>query len=445
MGRINFNLFEENERLLYEYRSLYHIEQYIPELFPNSVIEKLQTLRRINLIVKQEQGVAEELMNSSGILMMGHFQRPERNGREALYNKLNNLLSEDGQGLIAWSNITFNLKQREDLLRFLNFIIQTDVPLKPIGYILAQKLKEDIFWEEYRSSRSRNVGQAVSFVDSSKDILKPILTTNEEIQTLQEKWKTFRLDHAHWLSAEKRETMDGFSEENIFRCLNLIQKKKIARISGKEYYPIRVYVRNSGWLYRRRIPYLVARSKDDNTVVLLRLDQHTLVKSGEEFTESSWVSKQEIVKKLKKTKSKISGAYFYDENEYIRGKFGLTAKDIIQPSENKISIDLPYQTLKESIYRVKFKKNISIDEVELELLMRSCGEFVHFDKSIDIDSSWDSADHWKKHNAYDNTFENGSVDAEIGLANESNSWDEIHAFFTCINLAKKQGQKRIGR
>ena len=88
-----FNLFNGNERMFYEYLALYHIDQYIPELFPDNVVKQLQTLRRIRLVVKR--GVDEESLNSSGaLLMMGEFQRPEGKDKEELFDELNKSLQD---------------------------------------------------------------------------------------------------------------------------------------------------------------------------------------------------------------------------------------------------------------------------------------------------------------------------------------------------------------
>lgn len=427
-----FNLFNENERMFYEYLALYHVDQYIPELFPDNVVKTLQKLRRIRLVVKR--GVDEESLNSSGaLLMMGEFRRPEGKDKKDLFDELNESLQDScsDDSFVAWSSITSDATQRENLLRFLEFVVQTDIPMKSIGYILMQKLQQYIFWERYRSRWSSS-GSAVTWTEEI-----PTHIAWDEVPKIRANWEKFQLEHAHWISTQKKESLDGFAQENIFRCLKLIHQRRMAKIGDTEYSPIRIWIDNVGWLYRKKIPYLVARpiNKPDK-FELFRLDQHVFVEKGDKPKNESvgWVDEQAI--QVSENKN-ISGIYFYYKDLYIGGKLELDGRDFKKAEEMELpTITFPYHALTdgEIIQKVRFEKNsLSISEVERKLLMRSCGEFVRFDDAPK--NEWDSAKAWEKEHPYDTSFVNGEVNAEIGLASATASLDSICAPISCIYLS----------
>lgn len=430
-----FNLFNGNERMFYEYLALYHIDQYIPELFPDNVVKQLQTLRRIRLVVKR--GVDEESLNSSGaLLMMGEFQRPEGKDKKELFDELNESLQDScsDDSFVAWSSITSDATQRENLLRFLEFVVQTDIPMKPIGYILMQKLQQYIFWERYRNSRRLSS----STVTWREEI--PTHIAWDDVPKIRANWEKFQLEHAHWISTQKKESLDGFAQENIFRCLKLISQHRTAKVSGKEYSPIRVWIRDAGWIYRKKIPYLVARPTDDSTkFALFRLDQHGFVEKGTSAYDAStdWVSEKNVLKELGKSEeNQISGTYFYHGDPYIRGKLRLHGS--IDAEETTLTIDLPYQNSQNGIQQAKFAKKLQdhpfLSEVERKLFIRSCGEFVRFEDSLP-EEDWKSAEAWEKEHPYDTSFGDGEVNAEIGLASATASLDSICAPISCMYLA----------
>ncbi len=430
-----FNLFNGNERMFYEYLALYHIDQYIPELFPDNVVKQLQALRRIRLVVKR--GVDEESLNSSGaLLMMGEFQRPEGKDKKELFDELNESLQDsrpDGS-LIAWSRITSDATQRENLLQFLDFVVQTDIPMKPIGYILMQKLQQYIFWERYRNSR-RSSASTVTWAEEN-----PTHIAWDDVPEIRADWEKFQLEHAHWISTQKKESLDGFAQENIFRCLKLISQRRTVKIGDKEYFPIRIWIRDAGWIYRKRIPYLVARPTDDfKEFELFRLDQHVFVEEGTSAYDASadWVSEKDM--KLGKSEEKeISGTYFYRGDPYIlRGKLRL--HESIDAKEIALPIKLPYQSSQKGILQADFTKKLQkhpfLSEVERKLFIRSCGEFVRFDDDVPPEKGWKSAEAWEKEHPYDTSFNNSEVNAEIGLASTTDSLDNICAPISCMYLA----------
>lgn len=430
-----FNLFNGNERMFYEYLALYHIDQYIPELFPDNVVKQLQTLRRIRLVVKR--GVDEESLNSSGaLLMMGEFQRPEGKDKKELFDELNESLQDScsDDSFVAWSSITSDATQRENLLRFLEFVVQTDIPMKPIGYILMQKLQQYIFWERYRNSRRLSS----STVTWREEI--PTHIAWDDVPKIRANWEKFQLEHAHWISTQKKESLDGFAQENIFRCLKLISQHRTAKIGNTEYSPIRVWIRDAGWIYRKKIPYLVARPTDDSTkFALFRLDQHDFVEKGISAYDAStdWVSEKNVLKELGKSEeNQISGTYFYHGDPYIRGKLRLHGS--IDAEETTLTIELPYQSSQNGIQQAKFAKKLQdhpfLSEVERKLFIRSCGEFVRFEDSLP-EEDWKSAEAWEKEHPYDTSFGDGEVNAEIGLASATASLDSICAPISCMYLA----------
>lgn len=437
-----FNLFNGNERMFYEYLALYHIDQYIPELFPDNVVKQLQTLRRIRLVVKR--GVDEESLNSSGaLLMMGEFQRPEGKDKKELFDELNESLQDScsDDSFVAWSSITSDATQRENLLRFLEFVVQTDIPMKPIGYILMQKLQQYIFWERYRNSRRLSS----STVTWREEI--PTHIAWDDVPKIRANWEKFQLEHAHWISTQKKESLDGFAQENIFRCLKLISQHRTAKIGNTEYSPIRVWIRDAGWIYRKKIPYLVARPTDDSTkFALFRLDQHDFVEKGDAFKKLSpedWVEQQDIREKLGVSgNSDISGTYFYHGDPYIFEKLGLPAcangKNVDQ-----LPIELPYQNSQNGILQAEFTKKLQdhpfLSEVERKLFIRSCGEFVRFGDAP-LEKGWKSAEAWEEEHPYDTLFNNGEVNAEIGLASTIDSLDNICAPISCMYLAPASGE-----
>lgn len=432
-----FNLFNGNERMFYEYLALYHIDQYIPELFPDNVVEKLQALRRIRLVVKR--GVDEESLNSSGaLLMMGEFQRPEGKDKKVLFDELNESLQDsrpDGS-LIAWSRITSDATQRENLLQFLDFVVQTDIPMKPIGYILMQKLQQYIFWERYRSQWSSS-GSVVTWREEI-----PTHIAWDDVPEIRADWEKFQLEHAHWISTQKKESLDGFTQENIFRCLKLICQGRTVKIRDKEYFPIRIWIRDAGWIYRKRIPYLVARPTDaSKKFELFRLDQHDFVEKGDAFKKLSpedWVEQQDIRERLGVSGNRdISGTYFYHGDPYIFEKLGLPACNNGK-NVDQLPIELPYQSSQAGILQAEFTKKLQdhpfLSEVERKLFIRSCGEFVRFGDAPP-EEGWKSAEAWEKEHPYDTSFNNSEVNAEIGLASTTDSLDNICAPISCIYLA----------
>lgn len=421
--------------MFYEYLALYHIDQYIPELFPDNVVKQLQTLRRIRLVVKR--GVDEESLNSSGaLLMMGEFQRPEGKDKKDLFDELNESLQDScsDDSLVAWSSITSDATQRENLLRFLEFVVQTDIPMKPIGYILMQKLQQYIFWERYRS-RWNSSGSAVAWREEI-----PTHIAWDDVPKIRANWEKFQLEHAHWISTQKKESLDGFAQENIFRCLKLISQHGTAKIGNTEYSPIRIWIRDAGWIYRKKIPYLVARPTDDSTkFALFRLDQHGFVEKGTSAYDAStdWVSEKNVLKELGKSEeNQISGTYFYHGDPYIRGKLRLHGS--IDAEETTLTIELPYQSSQNGIRQAKFAKKLQdhpfLSEVERKLFIRSCGEFVRFEDSLP-EEDWKSAEAWEKEHPYDTSFGDGEVNAEIGLASATASLDSICAPISCMYLA----------
>lgn len=437
-----FNLFNGNERMFYEYLALYHIDQYIPELFPDNVVKQLQTLRRIRLVVKR--GVDEESLNSSGaLLMMGEFQRPEGKDKEELFDELNKSLQDScsDDSFVAWSSITSDATQRENLLRFLEFVVQTDIPMKSIGYILMQKLQQYIFWERYRSRWSSS-GSAVTWTEEI-----PTHIAWDDVPQIRDDWEKFQLEHAHWISTQKKESLDGFAQENIFRCLKLISQHRTAKIGNTKYSPIRVWIRDAGWIYRKKIPYLVARPIDDYTkFALFRLDQHVFVEKGTlvEEVSADWVSNRDISNKLGKSEEEqISGTCFYHGDPYIlRGKLRLHGKHgSINAKEIDLPIVLPYQSSQHGIQQAKFAKKLQdhpfLSEVERKLFIRSCGEFVRFEDSLP-EEDWKSAEAWGKEHPYDTSFGDGEVNAEIGLASATASLDSICAPISCMYLSDKR-------
>lgn len=435
-----FNLFNGNERMFYEYLALYHIDQYIPELFPDNVVKQLQTLRRIRLVVKR--GVDEESLNSSGaLLMMGEFQRPEGKDKEELFDELNKSLQDScsDDSFVAWSSITSDATQRENLLRFLEFVVQTDIPMKSIGYILMQKLQQYIFWERYRSRWSSS-GSAVTWTEEI-----PTHIAWDEVPKIRANWEKFQLEHAHWISTQKKESLDGFAQENIFRCLKLISQHRTAKIGNTEYSPIRVWIRDAGWIYRKRIPYLVARPTDDpKKFELIRLDQHDFVEKGDAFEKLSpedWVDKQDIRRELGVSGNRdISGTYFYHGDPYICEKLGLSACNNGK-NVDQLPIELPYQSSQNGILQAEFTKKLQehpfLSEVERKLFIRSCGEFVRFEDSLP-EEDWKSAEAWEKEHPYDTSFGDGEVNAEIGLASATASLDSICAPISCMYLSDKR-------
>lgn len=435
-----FNLFNGNERMFYEYLALYHIDQYIPELFPDNVVKQLQTLRRIRLVVKR--GVDEESLNSSGaLLMMGEFQRPEGKDKEELFDELNKSLQDScsDDSFVAWSSITSDATQRENLLRFLEFVVQTDIPMKSIGYILMQKLQQYIFWERYRSRWSSS-GSAVTWTEEI-----PTHIAWDDVPQIRDDWEKFQLEHAHWISTQKKESLDGFAQENIFRCLKLISQHITAKIGNTEYSPIRVWIRDAGWIYRKRIPYLVARPTDDpKKFELIRLDQHDFVEKGDAFEKLSpedWVDKQDIRRELGVSGNRdISGIYFYHGDPYICEKLGLSACNNGK-NVDQLPIELPYQSSQNGILQAEFTKKLQehpfLSEVERKLFIRSCGEFVRFEDSLP-EEDWKSAEAWEKEHPYDTSFGDGEVNAEIGLASATASLDSICAPISCMYLSDKR-------
>ena len=434
-----FNLFNGNERMFYEYLALYHIDQYIPELFPDNVVKQLQALRRIRLVVKR--GVDEESLNSSGaLLMMGEFQRPEGKDKKELFDELNESLQDshpDGS-LIAWSRITSDATQRENLLQFLDFVVQTDIPMKPIGYILMQKLQQYIFWERYRNSR-RSSASTVTWAEEN-----PTHIAWDDVPKIRADWEKFQLEHAHWISTQKKESLDGFAQENIFRCLKLISQRRKVKIRNKEYIPIRIWIRDAGWIYRKRIPYLVARPIDaPKKFELIRLDQHDFVEKGDTFEKLSpedWVDKQDIRRELGVSGNRdISGTYFYHGDPYICEKLGLPACNNGK-NVDQLPIELPYQSSQNGILQAEFTKKLQehpfLSEVERKLFIRSCGEFVRFG-DVPPERGWKSAEAWEKENPYDTSFGNSEVNAEIGLASATASLDSICAPISCMYLSDK--------
>lgn len=424
MPKIQVNLFSENEYDFYQYRIRYHVEQYIPELFPKKSGDELRThignIGKIAGVVKRIGDIGA-LDSSGALIMAAGVKRPdETSKREAQYKSLNDPDRSDEVRDNTCSLEDIADGTEKQLMQFVNFALQTNVPMKPLGYIFLRKLEQYSFWKTWEGT----------------DEIPP--SQFEDVLTAWSAFKRYRVD---WISTQRKESLDGFAQENIFRCLNLIYQGRTAKIGDREYIPVRVWIDNVGWLYRRKIPYLVARPINNlGEFELFRLDQHVFVEKGTlvEEVSAGWVSEKDISNKLGRSEKKeISGTYFYHEDPYICGKLGLDDCDCTNVNEmGGPTITFPYHTLTdgETIQKVGFKKEfLSISEVERKLLMRSCGEFVQFDDAPT--NNWDSAKEWEESNL-SIPARAGSQDKEIGLINpQYTSFDAICAPFSCIQLA----------
>ena len=425
MPKIQVNLFSENEYDFYQYRIRYHVEQYIPELFPKKSGDELRThignIGKIAGVVKRIGDIGT-LDSSGALIMTAGVKRPDEPlKRKAQYEGLNDPSRSNEVRDNTCSLDTITEGTEKQLMQFVNFALQTDVPMKPLGYIFLRKLEQYSFWKTWEE----NEIPPSQFGD--------VLTA----------WSAFKQYRVDWISTQRKDSLDGFAQENIFRCLKLIHQERKAKIGDTEYFPIRIWVDNVGWLYRRKIPYLVARPiNNPDEFKLFRLDQHVFVEKGNKSKNApvSWVDEQEIQEKLGAAENKnISGIYFYHKDLYIGGKLKLDSHDF-KNAEGMESptITFPYHTLKngETFQKVRFEKNsLSISEVERKLLMRSCGEFVQFDDAPT--NNWDSAKEWEKSNPVIPASA-GSLDKVIGLINPKyTSFDAIGAPFSCIELATK--------
>lgn len=425
MPKIQVNLFSENEYDFYQYRIRYHVEQYIPELFPKKSGDELRThignIGKIAGVVKRIGDIGT-LDSSGALIMTAGVKRPDEiSKRETQYKSLNDPNRSDEVQGNTCSLDTIADGTEKQLMQFVNFALQTDVPMKPLGYIFLRKLEQYSFWKTWEG-----------------DEIPP-----SQFGDVLTAWSAFKQYRVDWISTQRKESLDGFAQENIFRCLKLISQHRTAKIENTEYFPIRIWVDNVGWLYRRKIPYLVARPINNlDEFELFRLDQHVFVEKGNKPKNApvSWVDEQEIQEKLGDSENKnISGIYFYHKDLYIGGKLELDSRDF-KNAEGMESptITFPYHTLKngEIFQKVRFEKNsLSISEVERKLLMRSCGEFIQFDDAPT--NKWDSAKEWEESNP-SLPARSGSLDKVIGLINPKyTSFDAIGALFSCIELATK--------
>lgn len=423
MPKIQVNLFSENEYDFYQYRIRYHVEQYIPELFPKKSGDELRThignIGKIAGVVKRIGDIGT-LDSSGALIMTAGVKRPDEIlKRETQYKSLNDPNRSDEVQGNTCSLDTIADGTEKQLMQFVNFVLQTDVPMKPLGYIFLRKLEQYSFWKTWEG-----------------DEIPP-----SQFGDVLTAWSAFKQYRVDWISTQRKESLDGFAQENIFRCLKLISQHRTTKIENTEYFPIRIWIDDVGWLYRRKIPYLVARPINNlDEFELFRLDQHVFVEKGNKPKNASvsWVDEQAIQERLGVSENKnISGAYFYHGDPYIRGKLGLDDCDCTNVNEmGGLTITFPYQILTdgETIQKVGFKKEfLSISEVERKLLMRSCGEFVQFDDAPT--NKWDSAKEWEESKPSIPACA-GSPDKEIGLINPKyTSFDAICAPFSCIQLA----------
>ena len=425
MPKIQVNLFSENEYDFYQYRIRYHVEQYIPELFPKKSGDELRihigNIGKIAGVVKRIGDIGT-LDSSGALIMAAGVKRPDEPlKRKAQYEGLNDPSRSNEVRDNTCSLDTITDGTEKQLMQFVNFALQTDVPMKPLGYIFLRKLEQYSFWKTWEG-----------------DEIPP-----SQFGDVLTAWSVFKQYRVDWISTQRKESLDGFTQENIFRCLKLIHQGRKAKIRDTEYFPIRIWIDNVGWLYRRKIPYLVARPINNlDEFELFRLDQHVFVEKGNKSKNApvSWVDEQEIQERLGVSENKnISGIYFYHKDLYIGGKLELDSRDFKNAEGMELpTITFPYHALKngEIFQKVKFEKNsLSISEVERKLLMRSCGEFVQFADAPT--NKWDSAKEWEESNP-SLPARSGSLDKVIGLINPKyTSFDAIGALFSCIELATK--------
>lgn len=462
MAKNTLDLFQKDEYDFYQLCVRYNIMQYIPELFQTEGKDADQLRKKINRVGKVQAiankiGIAgDTTINAGSLLMLNGLQRDFGKEGRSIYMKLNAKILEWEQvknkltntmqrpasvyknnGYFSWGrDLKITLNNEQSLLNFLNLIVQTDIALKPLGYILARKLEQYIFWKNINWEELQIEGDTIP---------------EEKFGRIQKQWERFKQQRTRWITAERAESMDGFAQENIFRCLHAIQKQKKIWLRGKSWLPVRVWIQKGGWLYRGSIPYLAARCEEDMAVSLQRLDTADFAVIDKKMTHiPEWISQDEIRKSLFQQGESIcmKGTYFYTKDqkgEYIRGKLGLN-DDMVQKEELKEGVPdrLPYTSSDTEICGRHFcAENEEINPVEYCLLMRSCGEFARFEALAGgpNDLSWKSTEEWKKLQFVPQSNETASEDrkrsTENGIINSFVSFDSICTAFSCMRLAEQ--------
>lgn len=464
MAKNTLDLFQKDEYDFYQLCVRYNIMQYIPELFQTERKDADQLRKKINRVGKVRSiankiGTAgDTVLNAGSLLMLDGLKRDTGENGKRIYNQLNQKITEPymigdtfvsqyskfpeydkiykSKGYFSLRELQMNLDNEQSLLSFLNLIVQTDIALKPLGYILARKLEQYIFWKNMDWKELQIEGDTIP---------------EKKFGRIQKQWELFKQQRTRWITAERAESMDGFAQENIFRCLHAIQKQKKIWLRGKNWLPVRVWIQKGGWLYRGSIPYLVARCEEDMAVSLQRLDTADFAVIDKKMTNiPEWISQDEIRKSLFQQFKGIcmEGTYFYTKDgkgEYIRGKLGLN-DDAIGENESKEGVPdrLPYTSSDAEICGRYFcAENEEINPVEYCLLMRSCGEFARFEALVGgpNDSSWKSAEEWKKIQFIQQndgiTSEDKKRSTENGIINSFVSFDSICTAFSCMRLAEQ--------
>lgn len=476
MAKKRIDIFKPDEREFLKLCIRYHIEQYVPELLKREGENSKYLRRRINRvgkirsIVNKLGSAGDTTLDSGALFMLDGLQRDSGKNAREIFDRINADIVKadywDGEEFnnISWEKVFLGENTGYALLDFLNLTTETNVTLKPLGYILARKLEQYLFWKTLNRNQLKITGDTIP---------------EERFKEIQCEWDKFKQRRVHWISAEKFEAMDGFAQENIFRCLRAIREKRKIRLGSQCWLPVRIWVQEGGWLYRRSIPYLVARDNIDGSIELLRLDTDDVVLADELMTsETEWIARQDIAKKLSRQWEElcIEGEYFYSKNEnrdYIRGKLG-SNDDVLEKEKryDNFPYVMPYtknyvmgdgKDNETVMYGRRFcAKGVSMNPVEYRMLMRSCGEFALFraGNSEILDNGWRSAEEWKQQQI-DTEFrgsgqnekkqiqqtdteacksrrnKKGRLEDSYGIANNRISFDSVCAVFSCMRLAEQ--------
>lgn len=451
MPKNKIDIFKPDEREFLKLCIRYHIEQYVPELLQREgengkdLRLRINRVGKIRSIVNRLGSAGDTILNSGALLMLDGLQRESGEKAREIFDRINaDSIQEDhwnGEEFnnISWEQIFRGENTGYALLDFLNLAAETNVALKPLAYILGRKLEQYLFW----TTLDRNGLKITEHV-----------IPEEQFEAVQRKWNEFKRRRVHWIAAEKSEAMDGFAQENIYRCLRAIGENRKIRLGGQCWIPVRVWVQEGGWLYRRSIPYLAARGTDDRAIALLRLDTDDVVLADKRMTsEAEWITRQDIATVLSEQWKEIcvEGEYFYSEDDnrdYIQGKLGLN-DDVLKEERRYDSFPyrMPYTKNTESVMcgRPFCAADIRMNPVEYRLLIRSCGEFALFrEKNGGLsDHGWNSVEEWKQNQQIgigdqrNSQNKKGKLEDSYGIADKRISFDSVCAVFSCMRLAQQ--------